>query len=169
MIGLRRAPREVYRIYGEREYLAGAGCESQPELAHAPERRRRRIASVALLLGALGAFGGVVALNTLPQLRGSGGRRLGVSPRPTAHTLIAAVTHSSVSARAGSMQIKGDRAARSYRVGLHHAHGGGASVGVSTPGNAPTLVAVTVLAADNQPAAGNPRQYPERAEFGFER
>jgi hypothetical protein len=70
---VRRRPREVYRVYSEEEYLNGAGAELagvgewpagvEPARHGSGERRLRRVAGVAMLTGAVGAVGGVVALN----------------------------------------------------------------------------------------------------------
>jgi hypothetical protein len=63
---LRRAPREVYRVYGEAEYLAGADALGE---WHKPGSRRppqghplRRLGVAGALTGALGALGGVIVL-----------------------------------------------------------------------------------------------------------
>jgi hypothetical protein len=81
---LRRRPREVYRVYTEEDYLNGAGSEPEPvdELPVAAEpgcklvgeRRLRRAAGVAMLAGAVGTVGGVVAANSSRAHRGAGRR-----------------------------------------------------------------------------------------------
>jgi len=82
---LRRRPREVYRVYTEEEYLNGAGSElagarEWPEMVEpagkgAGERRRlRRAAGVAMLAGAMGTVGGVVATNGSRAHDGTGRR-----------------------------------------------------------------------------------------------
>lgn len=75
----RRAPREVYRLYDEDEYLAGATWEQGAEPAVTATQiptalRLRRIVSAAILLGATGVVGGLIALNSLSQQRWSGRR-----------------------------------------------------------------------------------------------
>jgi hypothetical protein len=74
---LRRTPREVYRLYAEDEYLAGATWESSAEPASttgASDLRRRRALSAAILLGAMGAVGSLLALNSISQPRAAGRR-----------------------------------------------------------------------------------------------
>jgi hypothetical protein len=66
----------VYRVYSEEEYLNDAGpdlatigeCSPaavQPVSRGTGERRRHRVAGVAMLVGAVGMVGGVVAVNAL--------------------------------------------------------------------------------------------------------
>ena len=86
MMLLRRRPREVYRVYSEEEYLNGAGSEPAMVLAEewpvaveparngAGERRLRRVAGMAMLAGAVGTVGGVVAANNPWAHRGAGRR-----------------------------------------------------------------------------------------------
>ncbi len=86
---LRRAPREIYRVYSEEEYLDGAGtglpiaAEWQvdgsspvPEPARqvVTGHRLRRAAGVAMLAGAVGAVGGLVCLNLARAHGGVAGR-----------------------------------------------------------------------------------------------
>ena len=83
---LRRRPREVYRVYTEEEYLNGAELEPAMVLAGrwpvevesarngAGERRLRRVAGMAMLAGAVGTVGGVVAANNPWAHRGAGRR-----------------------------------------------------------------------------------------------
>ncbi len=93
----RRAPREVYRLYDEEEYLAGATWEPSVELpdteasadpSSSPDLRRRRMTSAAILVGAASAVGAVIALNTLHQSprngRGEDGRARSTRAKPTA-------------------------------------------------------------------------------------
>jgi hypothetical protein len=90
---LRRAPREVYRVYSEEEYLDGAGSEiaavaewpvdGSPVVAEAAQQvvlghRLRRAAGVAMLAGAVGAVGGLVCLNLARAHVGSGAGREGL-------------------------------------------------------------------------------------------
>jgi hypothetical protein len=93
---LRRAPREVYRVYDEDEYLAGATWEPDVESAPAPvpsDLRRRRILSAAILLGATSAVGGAIALNGLTQSQGSS-RRHGARMRlATAESAVSTGLH----------------------------------------------------------------------------
>jgi hypothetical protein len=71
---LRRAPREVYRVYSEEEFFA---CVDHDErfapTAAAGERRMHRVAGVTVLLAATGAVGGLIAITSLSP--GAGARR----------------------------------------------------------------------------------------------
>jgi hypothetical protein len=91
---LRRAPREIYRLYSEEEYLAGAAWEHEPAVASSG-LQARRILSAALLLGALGAVAGLVATTGLSRLGGST-RRHSLRARSTADTTSPVTTRSRV-------------------------------------------------------------------------
>jgi hypothetical protein len=81
MTRLRRRPREVYRVYSEDEYLNGAGSELatvgewpvsvEPASEVVGGRRSRRVAGVAMLVGAVGMVGGVVVMNDARSHRGA--------------------------------------------------------------------------------------------------
>jgi hypothetical protein len=94
-----RAPREVYRVYGEDEYLAEgevhAATESRSvpvsEEAHGP--RSGRLLGLGLLVGVTVGALGLVVLNV--SHRGTAGSRLGVSHRAAE----GAVRHTSAPAR----------------------------------------------------------------------
>jgi hypothetical protein len=76
---LRRAPREVYRIYSEEEFFDGAsGMElfTPTSSSGRGERRLRRLAGAAMLAGAVGMTGGAVVLAGSRPTRGPG-RRVG--------------------------------------------------------------------------------------------
>jgi hypothetical protein len=69
---LRRAPREVYRVYGEEEFFALAARDERFEpSAGTVKRRRHRAAGATLLLAATGAVGGLIALNSLSAVTGA--------------------------------------------------------------------------------------------------
>jgi hypothetical protein len=70
----RRARREVYRVYTERDYMDAPLIE--PVFPTDARHRLRRVAGAAMLVGAFGAVGGVLALNTFSP-SGSTARRLG--------------------------------------------------------------------------------------------
>jgi hypothetical protein len=90
----RRRSREVYRVYTEDEYLNGAGLEpatigewpaavepadaclvaAEPRRGLVRERRLRRAAGAAMLAGAVGTVGGVLAINSSRTHRGTGRR-----------------------------------------------------------------------------------------------
>jgi hypothetical protein len=64
----RRAPREVYRVYGHEEFMAAPASHDAIEVSRvlAGERRLQRLAGTAVLLAAMGAVAGVVAATSLP-------------------------------------------------------------------------------------------------------
>jgi hypothetical protein len=87
----RRCPRAVYRVYTEEEYLNGAGCEPatmevspviteprgqdpDPRGQDPRERRLRRVAGAAMLAGAVGTVGALVAVDSSRARRGAGRR-----------------------------------------------------------------------------------------------
>jgi hypothetical protein len=85
---LRRAPREVYRVYDEEEFLAGEAWIECPQSAcpDTEERdgggaRARHLAVAAMLCGAVGAVGAVIVISSLPPANGS--RRVVASLRAT--------------------------------------------------------------------------------------
>jgi len=92
----RRAPREVYRLFDEDEYLAGATWEPDVDAVTARSLKDSlwpRIVSAAILLGTTGAVGGLVLLNSLTHLRGSGrraGPRISSAAGPAASTTVSA-------------------------------------------------------------------------------
>jgi hypothetical protein len=70
---LRRAPREVYRVYSEEEFLADPLCDERmrkPDAA-AGGRRLNRIAGATVLVAAAGAVGGLIAWTSAPSIAGS--------------------------------------------------------------------------------------------------
>jgi hypothetical protein len=75
---LRRAPREVYRVYSEAEFFDGAVAGMELfKSASAPglrDRRLRRFAGAAMLAGAVGTMVGAVVLADSRPPRGSGRR-----------------------------------------------------------------------------------------------
>ena len=100
---LRRAPREVYRVYGEEEFLAYAGGDERFEAAGSGtgERRLQRVAGATMLLAAMGAVGGLVAITSLSSVAGDG-RRVGAG--------LLAATGSLVSSRAARAHVWRGRA-----------------------------------------------------------
>jgi hypothetical protein len=87
----RRAPREVYRVYTEDEYLRGVDG-GLPDIAGLPANARnrlRRIASAALLVGVCGAVGGVLALGGFAPATGPA-RRMRLGGRAVRGRLVAA-------------------------------------------------------------------------------
>jgi hypothetical protein len=75
MTVLRRAPREVYRVYGEEDFLARVAEQQdiEPTASASAEGLFHRIAGTTMLLAAAGLVGGLVALASLSS--GTGTRR----------------------------------------------------------------------------------------------
>jgi hypothetical protein len=85
---LRRAKREVYRVYSEEEFLADAHTLTDwsvsPAEGASRERRLRRLAGMAALTGAVGTVVGAIALTSVGS-RSSGLRvTASATPRPAA-------------------------------------------------------------------------------------
>lgn len=166
MRSLRRAPREVYRVYDEARFLA----EAPRELTGTAERRVPAAAVVgmmALLLGAAGAFGGLLA-SAKRQPKGEARRR-------------AASSGSNIRsiARPARVAVRPQRrrpAARSlaHRRRTHLARGGKVSRTADVRSQVPHVFAggsVTTPASAEVPiAVSAPRHYVgSSGEFGFER
>jgi hypothetical protein len=100
MTPLRRAPREVYRVYTEEEFFDG-GMDEEPFASAISvgtgERRLRRLAGAALLVGAVGAVGGIVVATSVRPVRGSK-RRSGTDVRAPGRTAITAPASARVAA-----------------------------------------------------------------------
>jgi hypothetical protein len=157
---LRRAPREVYRVFDESDFLAGGapGEEWEPVSTEAGGSRRfHRIAGAAMFAGAVAAMGAVLVLH-----------------RPASHTpgrsiATPASVHHARGARPGSPSYaagvpEGSRATgravappRAWRT-LTAAW----SVAKSFVGTVPAPPVDSVAGAEGSPQL-------ERAEFGFER
>jgi hypothetical protein len=75
MTVLRRTPREVYRVYGEDEFLAHIADhrDIEPAAPASAQRLLHRVAGTTMLLAAAGIVGGLVALTSLSS--GTGARR----------------------------------------------------------------------------------------------
>jgi hypothetical protein len=77
MMPLSRAPRQVYRVFDEQEFLAEDWVDALqtacPEGAERPgsERRHRRLVGAAMLCSAVSAVGGLVVVNCLSSVTGS--------------------------------------------------------------------------------------------------
>jgi hypothetical protein len=88
---LRRAPREVYRLYDEQEFFGQAAGEEPFQVA-APQagvRWLHRVAGATVLLAVTGAVGGVVAGAGPPSVKG-GGRAVRSSLLAATGSLLAA-------------------------------------------------------------------------------
>jgi hypothetical protein len=67
MTALRRTPREVYRVFGEDEFLARVADhrDIEPAAPASAQRLLHRVAGTTMLLAAAGMVGGLVALTSL--------------------------------------------------------------------------------------------------------
>ena len=197
---LRRPPREVYRVYTEEEYLNGAGLEPAVALAEvwpvaaariaAHARRLHRVVGMALLAGAVGTVGGVVAANNPWAHRGVG-RRPGslVAEARSPRVVRSRITRSSVLARPvvahrstrlparphGGVAVVVDYAPSAPAGGVvapsasEHGSAAAPPVGAGTttasPADEAPAPVATASAATERAGAGA----GSRAEFGFER
>lgn len=159
---LRRAPREVYRVFSESDFLAGGAADEQwePVTSETVGRRRlHRMGGAAMLAGAVAAVGAVLVLRR-PQ------------PQAPVRSIVSRPSPVSVgearAARAGSASdaARVSEHVRSTRRAVATARGRtatatssrGHSSGGSMPAPAVNPVAGAVSSAQL-----------ERAEFGFER
>jgi hypothetical protein len=173
MTRLRRRPRTVYRVYGEEEYLAGAGAftaweDAPPAEEPTPGRRLQRLAGAAALTGAVGTVGGVVGLAGL-RAHAVDRREIAqrvVPPVRAAPTRGHASTPAHMARRRTIHPIRPQRvnARRGTAVALSHrptprAETAARTIAVSAP---------QASAAQHAPAAAHagPRA---QSEFGFER
>ena len=184
---LRRAPREVYRVYTEDEFLADASCEELfPTSGRAAgSRRLSRLAGTTLLLAAAGAVGGLVVLTSAQSL--SGGRRR-ERPRPAMTSgLLAAVRaqHLSAQRRRGAAGVGGPgrgsvsphiarRQSRASVVRVRkHRHDVAAPSELARVRTSPPVpqspVVEAVASVGAQPTVAAAVDKPGQAEFGFER
>jgi hypothetical protein len=108
---LRRASREVYRVYSEEAYLAGAHelgeWYAPPVTGGSHERRLRRLGGAAAVTGAVGALGGVIAFMSI-------GAR---SPARQVAGSVMAPTRG-VPFTGGAARASGARRARASRTGV---------------------------------------------------
>ncbi len=159
----RRAPREAYRLYTEDEYLAGASWDVDDDVAPEearPHPRRRRVVSVAVLLGATGAVGGVIALDSSQPRR---------SARPQNARVRASVALAQVNA-----SVKARRLVPSSRVTSHprprpHSH---RSMRHETRRGGPEPAEASMAAESVRRGASayvGAAQRTRSVEFGFER
>jgi len=173
---LRRAPREVYRVYEEDEFFADAVHEERfgSTISDAGEGRVRRIAGAAMLLGAVGVVGGLVVVNSLPPARGPGRRALG-GLRAKSRSLAPAHV---ASARMWSAFAASVRPRRATKRGSRPIGAGRRprnrirSTEVAAARPSVDAAAVTEGRANGTPLAVSARVIPQpvgHAEFGFER
>jgi len=184
---LRRAPREVYRVYGEEEFFACAGGDERLEVAASGmgERRRlQRVAGAAMLLAAVGAVGGLIAITSLSPVAGDG-RRVGAGLLAATGSLVASPAarahvwreragsdgprHRSVRDRQADRRSapdpRADRARSVRRAGAPHMM---AAVALRQP-SAPIEAAAPASVARLTARASAGPQRSGQSEFGFER
>jgi hypothetical protein len=188
---LQRAPREVYRVFDEDEFLVrGAGQPgNSPATPVGAERRLRRIAGTTVLVAAAGAVGCLLAVAGVFSVSGArrrSGVRLSASNVPPSSSSRVetlggrdlAVSEGSRSARlrARSRRIGISRRSRLdvRSVGKRRAVSGSTGEGaralafVAAPRSTPVEAAPS--AGDAPPAADGPQlQRSGGPEFGFER
>jgi hypothetical protein len=193
---LRRAPREVYRVYDEEEFFARADRdECFGSTGASGEPRLRRVAGVTVLLAAAGAVGGLIAITSLSAATGArrrvGARRLATTGPPasaraaSARAAAAHVWRASPSVDVlGRPSVRGqDLAQAAGRVVLVH-HGGTprraaalqrAPVSEGSPEPAvreqstPVAEATTAQPVSSVASASATAQRAGQSEFGFER
>lgn len=187
---LRRAHREVYRVYSEEEFFASVDRDERAEPARAAgERRMHRVAGVTVLLAATGAVGGLVAVTSLSTATGAR-RRAGTgllaatrslmstqathvrvwrespgadgSRRPSVHALRVARKTTRV------MLLRRERASRSAAA-ARHAAAANATGTVAVREQDTPIAAVTPTQPVRAMASAAATSQPSGQEFGFER
>jgi hypothetical protein len=164
---LRRAPREVYRVYGEREFLADMCHDERPEAARSEigPRRLQRVVGTTMLLAATGAVGGLIAITSLSSVAGD--RRRGRAD-------LLAATSSLVSSYAARARVwrEGPGSDGPHRQSVSGRPADRARKVRSAAARPPTAaVAVRQPAPPIQPAASESTEAAAsgQSEFGFER
>lgn len=187
MMLLRARSRDTYRIYSEEEFLSGAGSEQPfepvgPEeplglIALASSRRRlRRLAGVAMLAGAVGTAGGVVAVDPLSPHRAVARKARG-SSHPTTRPNADARPYLMRKARSVRLYLAASRLLTSFARGPRRGHGERPQRwrAAGRPAHPAVKRSVARAVGAHVPVAGRssvsapvdaPR--PERVEFSFE-
>jgi hypothetical protein len=183
---LSRAPRQVYRVFDEQEFLAEEWVDalqtSCPEGALRPggERWHRRLVGAAMLCSAVSAVGGLVVVNCLSPAKGSR-RGLDRSLRTAAEAIGPARVSPTHVWRAGMLaKGLGRRSRPGRRVeAVRRTRPGDATTVVTSDVPSAGAVAVADSSGDQSPvgeSSDRPRASasaaaasPARAEFGFER
>lgn len=188
---LRRAPREVYRVYSEEAYLAGVDelgeWHAPPAKDGSHDRGLRRLGGAAALTGALGALGGVVAFMGLGArsparlLAGSAmaptrvAPSMGVASRASGARRARAFRNGAVQ-RAGvvTRRVAVTRSpVRRHRISASGAHSAlplrMAGVRSASPARAIAGGTTVVYEAARAATAEAPGRSRTQSEFGFER
>jgi hypothetical protein len=170
---LRRAPREVYRVYREEEFFTAVTRIEQPEaeLGGSGERWLRTVIGATLLLATAGALGSVIASASLHS--SSGARRAGRASLVASTGSLVARARAHVHRR-GEPRRKpaqptraSDRRTR-RRASSSRARGAGSVVAVVAAPSERALVELANVARMTPAATAGPRPFG-RSEFGFER
>jgi hypothetical protein len=194
---LRRAPREVYRVYGEEEFFTCATNGEHMELATPATgvRRLYRIAGATMVLAAMGAVGALVAIAS--RSAAGDGRRVGAgllaatgslasSRGARTHVLWRGSADADGPRHRGAPARPADRArqvelarqidrARSVRRASARPRANVAVVGHASAPIEPALqasvagVTTQASAESRQPEQPAPAQHAGQSEFGFER
>jgi hypothetical protein len=155
---LRRAPREVYRVFSESDFLAGGSEDEQwqPVATDAGARRRpRRIAVAAMLAGALAAVAVVLVLHRPPAQ---------APARSIAPPAPGQVRRALPGSANGAARVSEDPRAMRRAVGPARAR---TRIPTSSAGRS-SAAGISASPVSAVAVAGSSTQL-ERAEFGFER
>jgi hypothetical protein len=155
---LRRAPREVYRVFSEDDFLDGAGSTEpfKPVANEIGEPRLRRIAGVAMLAGVLVVVLGLLVINGLPARTRGPAARAGAA---AAHAFTPGEPHGAPAPwRQSAGSLRGDSRRRPAR-------------GAWRSSSAISAHAAALPAPSASPTEGGPGgpAGAEVGEFGFER
>jgi hypothetical protein len=171
MTMLRRAPREVYRVYEEEEFFACADREERSEAVGAsvrPVRRLHRLVGATMLLTAAGALGALMAIAGPSSVAGvrrrAGGRLLAASGPPVSSRVARGQIWS---ARAGSdwqsgtavkerrvvpmREVGGDRPASGRPMPISRHEGVSRRPAVATDAGSPAVVGVAAMGSSRAP------------------
>jgi hypothetical protein len=169
---VRRRSRAVYRVYGEKEYLAGADAlatQEDPSLAAEPVcgRGLRRVACATALTGTVGAVGGVVGLAGLRTHVRALDRRV-IAQRIVAPSVRMAAPGGHPSASRRVARGQSPRRDLSRRVHERRPLVMRASLGTASRAQAPVRTFARSSAATQAPPEAEARPAAQ-SEFGFER
>jgi hypothetical protein len=181
---LGRAPREVYRVYGEDEFFAGPGLATPIEAPSSrAERGLHRAAGATVLVAAVGAVGALVALTSFSSTTRAG-RRVGSGPLASTNSIAASrststhVWHEPAGANGSRRRRMGEpprlhamRVAGPILTADHHAR-----VEVVDRAGSPPVELADASGSSEMAAGPAPQQgassgvtRPGPSEFGFER
>jgi hypothetical protein len=181
MTVLRRAPREVYRVYSEDEFLTRSAEDQDLEFAAGASAARRPhwVVGTTMLLAAAGVVWGLIALTGFSSVTGTR-RRIGTGLLDTggAHGALSRpavrVVRAHVSRKSARAVVSRDRGAMGREASRARV------TRFERPPVAPSTIAIVVrdrsvpvgaptqLGSDHTDAA-TPRSAAAATEFGFER